>query len=149
MEGIEQRLSQIAQGQIGELVGHKIRVEIGEELVQKLKLNSNPSSKDIGADLYNSIVKSVQRVCELAENGLPLANIQERIRKERQVLEDSLIEGDWKKHFKGRDILREFAGEYLRGMRYEYFRDLIISEMATSGHQPEGMKAVLDKILND
>lgn len=149
IEKIEQCLSSIARDQIGELVGHKVRVEIGSELVQKLKLKSNPSSKDIGTDLHDSIVKSVQRVRDLADNDLRLSNVEERVEKERQVLENSLLTGNWKEHFKGRDILRAFAGKYLPGMRYEYFRDSIISEMATSGHQPEGMKAVFDQILND
>ena len=149
IEKIEQCLYNIARDQIGELIGHKVRVKIGSELVQKLELNSNPSSKDIGADLHNSIVKSVQRVRDLADNDLHLTNIEERVKRERQVLENSLLTEDWKEHFKGREILRAFAGKYLPGMRYEYFRDSIISEMATSGHQPEGMKAVFDQILND
>lgn len=149
IEKIEQSLSNIALEQIGELVSHKVRVEIGSELVQKLDLKSNPSSDDIGTDLHNSIVKSIQRVRDLAENGLHLANVEKRVRKERQILENSLNTGDWKEHFKGRDILRAFAGKYLPGMRYEYFRDFIISEMATAGYQPEGMKSVLNRILND
>lgn len=149
IEKIEQSLSNIARDQIGELVSHKVRVEIGSELVQNLDLNSNPLSKDIKTDLHNSIVKSVQRIHELAETGLRLANLEKRVKEERQVLEKSLRTGNWKEHFKGRDILRAFAGKYLPGMRYEYFRDLIISEMTTSGYQPEGMKAVFDQILND
>lgn len=123
IEKIEQCLYNIARDQIGELIGHKVRVKIGSELVQKLELNSNPSSKDIGADLHNSIVKSVQRVRDLADNDLHLTNIEERVKRERQVLENSLLTGDWKEHFKGREILRAFAGKYLPGMRYEYFRD--------------------------
>ena len=148
-EGIERRLSEIAQGQIGELVSHKIRVEIGSELVEELNLNSNPLSDNIGSDLHGAIVKSAERVRHLSETNLSIDNIQNRIDKERNILDTSLAKGDWKKYFKGREILRSFVGKYVPGMRYEYFRDSIISEMVNSGHQPEGMKAVLDKIMND
>ena len=149
VEGIERRLTEIARCQIGELIGHKVRTAIGSELVEGLKLNSNPLSNDIGADLHESIEKSIERIQHLAETNLNIDTIRKRIDKEREVLERSLIEGDWKKHFKGRDILRAFVGEYVQGMRYGYFRDLIISQMANAGYQPEGMKAVLDKIAND
>ena len=149
VEGIERRLTEIARCQIGELIGHKVRTAIGSELVEGLKLNSNPLSNDIGADLHESIEKSIERIQHLAETNLNIDSIRKRIDKEREVLERSLIEGDWKKHFKGRDILRAFVREYVQGMRYAYFRDIIISQMANSGYQPEGMRAVLDKIAND
>ena len=149
VERIEQRLTQIAQDQIDELISHKIRAAIGSELVAGLNLNSNPASADIGADLHGSIVKSIERVSNLTETKLSIENIRERIDKERKVLDQSLREGSWKKHFKGRDILRAFVGKYVQGMRYEYFRDLIISQMVNSGHQPDGMKSVLDKIVQD
>ena len=148
-EGIERRLKEIAQEQIGELISHKVRTAIGSELVDGLNLNSNPLSDDIGAALHGSIAKSIERVRRLAETNLSIDNIQKRIDKERKVLERSLDEGDWKKHFKGRDILRAFVGKYVQGMGYKYFRDLIISQMVNSGHQPDGMKAVLDKIAKD
>ena len=34
-------------------------------------------------------------------------------------------------------------------MKLSHYRNLVISEMVNSGYQPEGMKAVLDKIVND
>ena len=66
---------------------------------------------------------------------------------EQAALEKSLVGDDWRKYFKGRDVLSAFAGEYAKGMRYEYFRDFIISLMANSGYQPPGMKSVLDRIV--
>ena len=149
VDRIEQRLTQIAEAQIGQLISHKIRTEINSELVKGLNLSSNPRSDDIGAALHDSIEKSIGQVQRQAETKLRIDDIRERVAKEREVLSRSLSTGDWKKHFKGRDILRAFVGEYVRGMRYELFRNLLISQMVNSGHQPEGMKAVLDKILND
>ena len=149
IEDIEKCLTQIAEAQIGELISHKIRGEIGAELVEELNLNSNPRSDDIGADLHKSVVKSIERVDHRVKTKLRIGDIRERVSKEDDVLRRSLREGDWKKHFKGRDILRTFVGKYVHGMRYQYFRDIIISQMVNSSYQPEGMKAVLDKIVND
>ena len=149
VDGIERRLTQIAEAQMGQLISHKIRTEINSELVRELDLSSNPRSDDIGTALHSSVEKSIQQVQRLAGTKLRVEEIRKRVDQEREVLSKSLSEGDWKKHFKGRDILRAFVGEYVRGMRYELFRNLLISQMVNSGHQPEGMKAVLDKILND
>ena len=148
-EEIDKCLTQIAEAHIGELISHKIRGEIGSELVEELNLNSNPRSDDIGADLHKSVVKSIERVEHRVQTKLRIDDVRERVAKEHEVLSRSLSEGDWKKHFKGRDILRAFAGKYVRGMRYEHFREIVISQMVNSGYQPEGMKAVLDKIVND
>lgn len=148
-EEIERRLKQIARDQIGELVSHKTRVEIGSELVKELDLNSNPKSDDVAAELYRAVEKSIDQVKDQVDTNLHLDAIRHRVKEEYTILNKSLREGDWKKHFKGRDILRVFVGEYVPGMRYVYFRDIIISQMVNSGYQPEGMKAVLDKIVND
>ena len=121
---IDQCLRQIAERQIGKLVGHRIQSEIGSELVKDLNLNSNPMSNDIGADLHGAILKSVQRVNQRLSTNLQIDDIRHRVDTERESLSKSLSTEDWKKHFRGRDILRAFAGQYVPGMRYEYFRDL-------------------------
>ena len=149
IERIERCLMQIAEDQIGKLISHKIRVEIGAELVEELNLSSNPLSDDIGAELHRSVAKSVERVGHRVKTRLGIDDIRKRVDKEGEILRESLREGDWKRHFKGRDILRLFAGKYVSGMRYEYFRDMIIGQMVNAGYQPEGMKAVLEKIVSD
>lgn len=149
LDKIEGCLKKIAQDQIGQLVSHKIRGEISLELIDALNLGANPQSNDIGAELHKSIVKSIERVDHRVKTKLRIDDIRKRTEEEREILIRSLREGDWKKYFKGRDILRVFAGKYVSGMRYEYFRDIIISQMVNSGYQPQGMKAVLDKIVND
>jgi hypothetical protein len=49
--------------------------------------------------------------------------------------------------FRGRAILRRFAGRLIRGMHYEYFRELVISRMAEAGYRPTGIKDVVNAIL--
>ena len=146
---IDQRLRQIAENQIGKLVSHRIRADINAELIKGLNLNTNPLSDDIGADLHRAVKKSIERINKQPDANLQIDDLRRRVVTERQVLKEALNTENWRKHFRGRDILREFAGEYLPGMRYAYFRDLIISQMVSAGYQPQGMKAVLDQIVND
>jgi hypothetical protein len=61
--------------------------------------------------------------------------------------EQSLADGSWIKTFKGRDILKRFAGRRTPSVAYEVFRNLIVSQMRDEGFQPAGMKAVVEKIL--
>lgn len=148
-DDVEKQLKQIACEQMDKLVSHRIRTEIGAELTGRINLGSDPQSTDVAAELHDAVRRSVKRAQQLAENGLNLVEIQNRVAERRKVLADSLNTEEWKKHFRGRDILRRFCGEYVQGMRYEYFRNLIITQMVSAGHQPRGMKRILDQILDD
>lgn len=149
MVKIDQCLTRIAQTQIGKLVSHRISSEIDSELVRELKLSANPMSSDIGADIHCSMVDSLERMSNHITTNLDIEHMRRKVTEETEKLEKSLQDGSWKSHFKGRNILRIFVGQYVPGMGYEYFRDLIISQMANVGYQPKGMKKILDKIVDD
>ena len=65
------------------------------------------------------------------------------------TLTKALKDGSWRIEFRGRDVLRLFAGRYLPGLPYEAFRDAIVARMGDAGHRPAGMAAIIDKIVND
>ena len=146
---IDESLRQIAENQIGKLVSHRIRSDLSSELVKELNLGANPSSNDIGAELHRAIGKSVERIDHRLNTSLQLDEIRRRVDSERKALTDALNTENWRKHFRGRDILQVFAGKYIPGMRYVYFRELIISQMSSAGYQPPGMKTILDQIVAD
>ena len=64
----------------------------------------------------------------------------------RQVLEKAVRGDDWKKEFRGRDLLKKFADQYTIGVRYEVLRDMIVNAMAEQEIRPLGMLQVLEKI---
>lgn len=146
---IDRALNEIARSQMGKLVTHMVREQIGQSLVEDLDLRCDPRSADIATELHRSISASVNRVNDRASRELTVSMIRERVEKESRVLSDALRGEDWRICFPGRDILREFAGKYVSGMRYEQFRNLLIGYMTKSRYQPAGMKKVLDAILND
>ena len=149
VEMVEARLKDIAQAQIGRLVSHKIRALANRELVEAIELGVNPNADDVGAEMHRAIIKSRDRVQARVDATLNIDAIREVVEQERGILGASLKNDEWKKHFKGRDILKVFAGQYASGMRYEYFRDLIVSSMVNGGYQPSGMKTVLYRIANE
>lgn len=148
-ENIDIALIEIARSQMGKLVTHLVREQIGQSLVEDLDLRCDPHSADIATELSRSISASVDRVNDRVSRELTVTMIRDRVEKESQVLSDALKGDDWKSRFPGRDILREFAGKYVSGMRYDQFCNLLISYMVKSGYQPAGMKKVLNAILSD
>ena len=57
----------------------------------------------------------------------------------------AIEENQWKKEFRGREILGVFAGRY-GGMRYETMRNMIINTMAEGNQRPPGMLRILERI---
>ena len=148
-EAVDCRLREISKCQIRQLISHNIRAKINRDMIDQLRLSVNPNSADIGEEMHRSITSSLERMREQVSATLGVEHIREEVEKEQAVLEKSLSGDGWRRHFKGRDVLRVFAGRYASGMRYEYFRDLIVSLMANTGYQPPGMKSVLDRIATD
>lgn len=148
-EAVEESLIKIADELKDQLVSHKVRTYIGSKLTGEVDLGSNPQSNDVAAELHDSVKRSVERVQNLADSDLSFKEIQKRVEKEREILTESLGNGEWMKYFRGREILRRFCGKYVQGMRYEYFRDLVVTQMVNYTYKPEGMKTILDKILAD
>ena len=146
---VELRLKEIANDQIGELVAHRVRADINARLTTSLNLNVNPLSQNLGVEFCEAIEKSIGRINELRSVELDPSRIGDRISHEQEALEASLVNGDWRQYFKGRDVLREFGGKFVQGMRYIHFRELIISQMVNADYQPQGMKVILDSIMKD
>ena len=71
------------------------------------------------------------------------------IADERRDLLNKAIQtpnNDWKKVFRGRDILKKFVHLYARKTGYETVRDMIVREMAETETRPPGMLQVLSAI---
>lgn len=145
-EAVERRLREIASEQIGGLVGHRLRAKANTDLVSDLNLGFDAGSSDVGGELHQSVVRSIERMKGRLDGSLAIDEIRQVAKTVRAELEQSLKTEKWRVVFKGRDVLSVFAGRYANGMRYEYFRDLVVSLMANAGHQPAGMKKVLDRI---
>jgi len=60
----------------------------------------------------------------------------------KRVLESSLADGSWRSKCKGRDLLKAYCGQ--QGLKYEHFRNLLISRMKTP---PKALADIMSHIL--
>ena len=75
---IDERLKQIAEGQVGELVSHRVRSEINGEIIGSLNLSTDPQSEDIGAALFDAAEKSANRIQDNLERPSTLIEYETR-----------------------------------------------------------------------
>ncbi len=148
-EVVDQCLKKIAESQVGQLARHRVTVYANSLLVEALDLGVNRDSDDVAEEIHRAVEMSSDRVAKVVTETLTGEAIRVRVDKERDALDQSLRDSEWKKRFKGRDILKAFVREHVKSIRYDPFRNLIISAMADAGYQPEGMKRVLEKIAAD
>lgn len=139
-------LKQCAKESINSLVAHQLRERVNRELVSTINLSFDQSRSDVGVALAESVARSNKKFCEKIAKitAETLTKNQSNIVVE---LNKALEDGTWQKRFRGRDILRRFAGKVVKGMEYEYFRDLVISRMSERNYKPPGMSTVVEAIL--
>ena len=95
------------------------------------------------------VESSQQRINEIVKNELAIAKLAKNEKLYRAKFSKDLKKDIWISSFRGRDILKRFVDGYVKVVKYEVFRDLILARMRDDGFQPPGMKNVIDKILDE
>lgn len=148
LDEIAVALKECAKDSRGGLVRHLMHAQINAQLMTCLDLGYDPQISDPSVGFSQSIEQVAGRIDTkraAALNPKSLAEMHDRIEAQ---LDKALNNGEWRSEFKGRDILRRFAGKYLSGLPYEAFRDAIVARMSDANYQPSGMKDIIEKILN-
>jgi hypothetical protein len=140
-------LKSCAAETISELVAHKLRVHANRALISSIDLGFNPTRGDTAAALSEAIARSHTRMQECVAGELARSALMDSQKEHEVVCRAALADGSWLTKFRGRDVLRRFAGRHANGMQYEYLRELVINKMAEVGYQPIGMGRVLSAIL--
>lgn len=148
-DAVSKKLNEIARERISELVAHYLREMINGVMVRQIALNANHKTNDLGAEMHRVAIRSIESMQTKLQTDIGVDKLRKLASDYQTTLEKSLDSEDWKKHFRGRDILKRFAGEFCNGIRYEMFRDLVISTMVTDSFQPEGMKKVIQRIVTE
>jgi hypothetical protein len=129
------------------LVVHDTCDAANREIIAAISTKIDPKSANPAQALSSAIQASRSRIDELIQSSLSPTSLEEMSRAHRERFQVDLRNGDWKKSFRGRDILRLFVGRHGGGVKYEAFRNVIIGRMRDKGYQPPGMKKILDQIL--
>ncbi len=144
---IQGDLIESARDTIGSLVRIKMEQLVNSKLVACIQTRTDPSADQHAESLRKASEISMNRISAALATGLTLASLQDQEIKLRAELNSSLIDGSWTQQFRGRDILKRFVSRNSLSIKYEVFRNLIISAMRRDDHQPTGMKIIIDKIL--
>ncbi len=143
---IESELKALASETIESLALHSIHSSIQIQLKASALLRVNPGASDQTAELRRALGRADERFKQILAKHTNENAVETLFEQECRRLREALADGTWVSEFRGRKILRLFAGKHLAGLPYEAFRDNIIARMADAGHQPSGMRAVLDQI---
>lgn len=145
-EEIYRALRDCARETLTNLVRHQLASSAHTELVKSVHTTTDPRSDEVAPLLAEAVSRSVRRISKRAGESFSLERLTEREATLRCEYEQALAADTWRKRFRGREVLSRFAGR-IGKTTYEVLRDLIIANMRDAGYQPEGMRAVVDKIL--
>ncbi|MER9437389.1 AAA family ATPase [Mesorhizobium sp. M0618] len=146
-QDIEEELKSCAAETVTSLVAHEVSNSANVKIVSALKLRVDPQSPDVAVAVANSIKSYRERIDELVSDSLSDVALDALARSVSDSLHDDIKTGKWKRSFRGRDILKRFVGRHGNGVRYNHFRNLVISKMRDQGHRPPGMAAILDELI--
>lgn len=139
-------LESAASRLVDELAFEATRVQVNREVVSCINLGRKAGSGEPVETLVTTLGSSMARLSGVLET-LDDTGIRSKFQEHRARYESFLAKGTWRLSFPGRSILRRYVRERFGGrVAYEYFRNLIITDMAQAGYQPEGMRSELAKV---
>ena len=143
---IARELREIAVEQIEELVEHAVRERARQAIGAAIRLKGERKKEEgAGEGVSRRVTEAIDRLAEQSKTELSREELDKVASARRMTLQTAIEQDQWKKEFRGRDILRVFASRY-GGMRYETMRNMIINTMADRGIRPPGMLRVLERI---
>lgn len=148
-EAVVSLLRTCARETIPKLIQHKLRVHVNAQLVACIDLKTPPDREDAANAISEAVDRSSARITARIQNDLSPTHLTALEAKWHSRFAAAVNDGGCFAYFRGRDILKLVAAKAVRGMPYEYFRDLILSRMKQAGFKPPGMAKIVDTIVAD
>lgn len=143
-----EKLSDAARKVVPNVIIHRLREYANAAIVSAINLKFDPDTQNVSSKLREAIERSYTRIQKSVVEKLSEENLlveEERFRKE---IETSFANGTWKSILPGREILKQFVGMQEIPTNYDAFRNIIVTRMSSAGFKPEGMRIIIDKIIN-
>lgn len=135
-----------ASGSLPNLVRHELLAHADLVLTRAITPRPDRGTK-VAASLDKAIATAISRVTSARETELSLAKLIDKASTLHKKYEADLATSRWISTFRGREILRAFVSEHLKGkITYELFRNLIVAKMRDADYKPKGMQAVINQI---
>ena len=145
----ENRILEVTQSLLGRKCPYTSKEEICKELegliLSDIHLNAYSKAlldaklAKVAKDAYDAAYDSNSQFSVLPKN-LEYSNIKKEAKK---ALESFIKDGNWRSKCKGRDLLKAYCS--IHGIKYEYFRNLLVNKMSTP---PKALADIMDKILD-
>lgn len=146
-EEVSDSLRDCARETLPQLMRHELGKFANDCLIGAIDLGTDPKKGDHVRELLDAVNRSIARVKALLDVKLNDSALREQENVTRIRLEQGLADGSWRQTFRGRDILRRFAGRHAPSVSYEAFRNLIISKMRDENFRPRGMERIVNAIM--
>jgi hypothetical protein len=144
---VQDQLRNCAAKTLASLIRHELQVEADRLLVRAITPKPDFKSEP-ATGLHSAVTAAFDRADAVRENDLSLETLEARALALKAKLEGDLATEAWISTFRGRDILKSFVADQLKGaVKYETFRNLIVAKMRDDGYQPDGMKRVIDHVV--
>lgn len=146
---VEEALRAIAQEQTEDMVEDWVRGKAHRAIRDAIRLKDGTGGIDAARKVATRVAASAQRMSHLVKTDLSAEQLEAIANERRAALTAALSDSsEWKRVFRGRDILASFTSRYGRGLRYRAMRDMIVNAMSTRRHRPPGMLRILAAIDN-
>ena len=143
---VYQELREVANEQVEELVEHSVREKAHQAINAAIRLKGErKNGEGVGEGVSRRVEEAIKRMEAHSEEELSREELDKVASARRATLKKAIENDEWKREFRGREILRVFTNKYAP-MRYETMRDTIINTMAERGVRPSGMLRVLERI---
>lgn len=143
---IEEMLRSIAESHVESIVEARIRAHAYSAIRNAIRLKDGTSGVDPVTRVSGRVRRSSHKISTLVGTDLSEESLRNLAASKRQELEAALQTDEWKKVFRGRDILSSFVKRYGKNLNYQTMRDMIVNAMAEDGHRPSGMLKILAAI---
>lgn len=147
-EELTHQLKECAKECSQPLIRHLLEAEANKQLIDQINTKTDPHSASASSTLYTALTNSKKRIDSLLQNELTIEKLKAKEAALSEEFKSHFLNEEWITKHRGRDILKKFCGKYINEMKYEIFRNLILSKMSAMGYQPSGMEKILKLILD-
>lgn len=146
---VEEELRVIAKEHTEAMVEDWVRARAHSAIRDIIRLKDGTDGIDAAAKVSRKVEESAYRMSQLVKKDLSSEKLKVIATERREALTVALDDSmEWKKVFRGRDILSTFAARYGKGLSYQAMRDMIVNAMSERGLRPSGMLRILAAIDN-
>ena len=145
---VNSHLKQIARHLVDDFARERVETDLREGIRGASRLAGTAKQTVEGQGVSVVLAQRTQEIAQLVGEYHATHGQEEQIRakleREKVELEDTLETDEWKRCFKGRDVIGRLVGEFGQGAPRDTFVTAVVREMQNDGYEPPGMRKVLE-----